>query len=252
MSKVVERAKKLYDQYTFGEFKYGRKRVKYYTLLKRVLDELPKGGYIYDIGCGRGFWFDIYREMSHVDKGQIVGVDLSPKNISYIRERGYEGYAQNILELSLPDSVSDVTIGIGVIHHTEDPFKAFTQLVRITKPSGYLYIAVYNKWHPYYYIVYKATWPLRLLYWHCHQNWLPDVLVAASSIIFQPLAKIILGEWLDKKTAKTMFMDQVMTPRAALFSKKNLEKYATASHCELIDCRYMLHSLMLEAIFRKK
>ncbi len=252
MDIITERTKELYDHYTFGEFKYGRKRVKYYSLLKKALDALPENGRIYDIGCGSGFWFDIYRETVCVEKAQITGVDLSPGNIARIRKQGYQGDVQNVLELSLPDAVSDVTIAIGVIHHTGDPFRAFTQLVRITKPAGLLYIAVYNKWHPYYYLVHKTAWPLRLLYWRFGQRWLPDAVIAMSSVIFQPLSKIMLGEWLDKKTAKTMFMDQVMTPRAALFSKKNLKDYAKACHCELIDCRVMLHSLMLEAVFRKK
>ncbi len=251
VSETLEQTKKLYDQYTFGDFKYGRKRIKYYTLLKRVLDELPQGGTIYDIGCGSGFWLDIYREMSSADRDHIVGVDLSPTNIAAIRERGYQGYEQNVLELDLPDSVSDATISIGVIHHTEDPSRAFGQLVRITKPSAYLYLAVYNKWHPYYYLVHRAAWPLRQLYWRFRQEWVPDAVLAAGSIVYQPLARVIIGEWLDKRTAKTMFMDQVMTPRAALFSKKDLEKYASAHGCELIACSRMLHSLMWEAVFRR-
>lgn len=76
MDKITKQAQELYDQYTYGEFSYGRERIRYYRLLKKALDTLPENGAVYDIGCGRGFWLDIYKEWTG-KRGQFFNCESS-------------------------------------------------------------------------------------------------------------------------------------------------------------------------------
>ena len=46
-------------------------------------------------------------------------------------------------DLPLEDESVDVALCWGVLHHTDDPERAFSELVRITKPGGHILIYVY-------------------------------------------------------------------------------------------------------------
>src|SRR3990172_9095253 len=50
----------------------------------------------------------------------------------------------SVFNIPLDDDYFDIVISSGVIHHTENPEKAFAELVRVLKPKGYLILYVYN------------------------------------------------------------------------------------------------------------
>ena len=145
--------------------------------------------------------------------------------------------------------MSNLTICNGVIHHTNDPFKAFSELVRITKPGGYIYLNVYNIWNPYFYLVHKAMFPIRFLYWNVNKKVI-DFIYPLSSIFFQPLAYLAMGNFLDEQTGKIFFMDQVITPRAHLFSQSMLLSYAKRMNCTVQEFNYNRYFLMLGTIIK--
>lgn len=248
MNKTIERAKEMYNEYNFGKFSYGDKRKKYAVLLPYFLQRINENHTLYDIGCGAGFWLNMYVE-SGVKKENITATDLSPNNIEHIKKQGFNAYCGNVLELNFKDNVSDFTICDGVIHHTSDPFKAFSELVRITKPGGHIYLVVYNIWNPYFYLIHKATFPIRYIYWNYNRK-IADITYGFSKILFQPIAYLILGKFLDEKTGKTMFMDQVITPRAHLFSKKTILSYAKRCNCKIEVFRYIEYFLELSCIIK--
>lgn len=154
------------------------------------------------------------------------------------------------MALDVPNSQADLTVCMGVIHHTKDPFLAFSELVRITKPGGLIYLSVYNKWHPYYYIVHKATAPIRYSYWHWSKRTL-DIIYPIAALFFQPLAYLVLGSFMDKRSGRIMFMDQVMTPRAELFSSSILTNFAKRSGCNIVDMSHNRYGLMLASVMVK-
>jgi ubiquinone/menaquinone biosynthesis C-methylase UbiE len=157
---VTDKAKELYDDITFGHLSYDRAR--HNPLLFRFLGMIKPGERVFDIGCGAGYWMQVYVDYG-VPKDCIVGVDISPTNVANLRKQGFHAEWGNVLELQLEDGVSDFTVCNGVIHHTNDPFRAFEELARITRPGGYIWLQVYNQWNPYYYIVHRAAYPLRYL-----------------------------------------------------------------------------------------
>jgi len=248
VKETTARTRSLYDEYRFGDFSYGSKREAYESLLFELLAKAAPGTELFDVGCGKGYWLDAYMRAG-IQKDRITCVDLAPANVEELRQRGFRAEVGNVLELEFPDHASDLTVSIGVIHHTHDPFKAFRELVRITKPGGVIYLNVYNKLHPYYYVVHKATFPLRWLYW----NWsgkVADVAYWFAKFAFQPLAWLVFGKFLDEKTGKTMFMDQVITPHAHLFTQGMLRSYAVECGCTIEGCRYNRYYLMLSAAIR--
>lgn len=245
---ISKNAKEMYNAYRYGNFNYSRE--KYATFLIKFLKKIPQGAKVFDIGCGTGYWFDLYLRMG-VAKKKLAGIDLAPKNIALLKKRGFNAKQGDILDLPLKRGVSDFTICDGVIHHCADPFKGFQELVKITKKGGYIYINVYNIWHPYFYIVHKATFPIRFLYWHWNKKAVENAVYPFVKLLLQPVSIIMLRKLLDDKTTRSLFFDQIMTPRAHLFSKRKLQIYANKTNCTIKEFSYNRYCLMLAAIIKK-
>lgn len=246
MKKLKDDVKILYGKYPFGDFEYDRS--KYNPLLKDFLKLRKKGDILYDIGCGDGYWFRAYSQYGFA-KNKIKGIDLSKKSVEHLKRLGYHVIEGDVLKLNLNNSVSNMTVCDGVIHHTINPSKSFEELVRITKSNGYIYINVYNKYHPYYYLVYRATWPLRYAYWNINKK----IIVPFQNIIV-PVLKFLLflvtGRVVTTKSAQTLFMDQVITPYAHLFSKKELVNLANKNGCKVLSLKYNKYYLMIGTILK--
>ena len=144
---------------------------------------------------------------------------FAPANIEELARRGFAAVCTNALSLDLKDNVSDFTFSQGVIHHTDNPFQAFRELVRITKPGGHIYLNLYNQWNPYFYLVHRATFPIRFIYWNVTTK-IASLVYPIAWALFQPVSLLVMGELLGRETARTFFMDQVITPRAYLFSRE--------------------------------
>jgi ubiquinone/menaquinone biosynthesis C-methylase UbiE len=103
-----------------------------------------------DAGCGGGR-FVIALAKSGAKK--VYGIDISKAAIvaarERARERGLSGVTEftnaSVLALPFPDAQFDYVVCSGVILLTEDPHKAFTELVRVLKPGGKLFLSVYGK-----------------------------------------------------------------------------------------------------------
>lgn len=186
-----------------------------------------------------------------IARQDIVALDLSPANSARLGKRGFKSACGDILALPLDDDVADFTICNGVIHHTPAPQNAFNEIVRITKPDGMIFLAVYNRWNPYFYLVHRATAPIRYVYWRWNRGVL-DLIYPFARILFQPLVYCVMGRFLDAHTGKTLLADQVFTPYAHLFSKRAIRRYAIQSGCEVLDFDHSGAYMLLTAILRKK
>jgi hypothetical protein len=72
------------------------------------------------------------------------------------------------------------------------------------------------------------------------------------NLFFQHITKLTMGSFLDRKSCKTIFMDQVITPRANLFGKGDLSKLAASHGLDIDEFGYSRPYIMLSAIMRKK
>jgi SAM-dependent methyltransferase len=248
MSDATPSTRALYDEYRFGRFSYGRKREEFEPPLFEALAGAGPETVLYDIGCGAGYWLDTYLRAG-IRKERITAIDLAPANVEHLRREGFDARIGNVLGLDIDAHSSDLTVCIGVLNACEDPARAFEELVRITRPGGRVYMNVYTRGHPYHYVVHGATYPIRYLYWNWSRT-VADVAYYVSLPLFQPLARIAMGRFLDHQTGKTMFMDRVIAPRAHLFSKSMLAGYASRCGCTIERFKYNRYFLMLSAIVR--
>ncbi|MBT4738657.1 MAG: class I SAM-dependent methyltransferase, partial [Flavobacteriales bacterium] len=121
--------------------------------LKEIIVE-NKDKVICDIGCGCGRNLLFASEYA----SKLIGVDLSEESLGFakkfVQSENMELKIGNNLEIPLESNFSDLVISDGVCHHTGDTVGAFKECVRVLKPGGNLYLAVYKKYR-YYPFLYK-------------------------------------------------------------------------------------------------
>lgn len=103
-----------------------------------------------DAGCGGGRFLIA---LSRLGAKKVVGIDISAEAVAAanqrIQEKGFVGTAEakqsSVLEIPFPDASFDYVVSSGVIHHTPDPKKGFSELVRVLRPGGKLFLSVYGR-----------------------------------------------------------------------------------------------------------
>ena len=111
-------------------------------------DTALKGLHVLDAGCG-GFAGGVAVALA-LGAASATGIDFSEANIEAARRRfAAEPRArfrvENLLDLHIPDDTFDFVYCNGVLMITEDPDRAFRELVRVLKPGGRIYLGVYGR-----------------------------------------------------------------------------------------------------------
>ncbi|HLF59410.1 MAG TPA: methyltransferase domain-containing protein [Alphaproteobacteria bacterium] len=106
-----------------------------------------RGKRVLDDGCGPG-WFTV----QYAAAGALVeALDLAPRAVQITRDHlAYRGLSADVRvanaeELPFPDKSFDLVFSSGVLHHTPNTFKAFTECRRVLKPGGRAKITLYRK-----------------------------------------------------------------------------------------------------------
>jgi SAM-dependent methyltransferase len=113
----------------------GRRKV-----LHAELDRLPlaPGARILDAGCGSGRTLE---ELAPL--GTVSGLELDPSAAAVARARGKGDVVEGRLEeLPWDDATFDLITCLDVIEHTPDDRVTLRELLRVTKPGGYLLLTV--------------------------------------------------------------------------------------------------------------
>jgi ubiquinone/menaquinone biosynthesis C-methylase UbiE len=112
------------------------------SLLRRY--ELPEEARILDAGCGTGEGASRLAEL--FPSASVLGVDIVDHHLALARSR-YAKLAprlrfehQSIFELQVEDRSFDLTVCRHVIHAIPYPDRVVRELVRVTRPGGYLHI----------------------------------------------------------------------------------------------------------------
>jgi SAM-dependent methyltransferase len=106
-----------------------------------------RGGSVLDVGCGPGNALVALARRA----GRAVGVDVSERTLSLARERlraaacAAEVQQGDALALPFPDASFDHVVAAGSLHHTGDAARGFRELVRVLKPGGSGFVAVYAR-----------------------------------------------------------------------------------------------------------
>lgn len=110
----------------------------------------PTGKRILDAGCGNGglsiaFW---------MAGAKPTGIDIE-KDLYDIALRQKEAYGADIdfhlydgFKLPFPSNEFDMAVSVSVLEHTTDPVMYLSEIMRVLKPGGFLYLGFPNKLWP--------------------------------------------------------------------------------------------------------
>ena len=145
--KLSERAAKDRDLFNDIADRYYRKdiipssRIPRKHRLLRTFSVVPwrPGLRVLEVGCGCGYAAD-YLEGLYAD---YVGVDYAERLVEYARRlHGRDNVRFEAADINdyRPPGPVDVVVMIGVLHHFDEPDKAFKRIVEMLKPGGWLVV----------------------------------------------------------------------------------------------------------------
>jgi len=110
-----------------------------YGELNKCFSELKEGSKVLDVGC---FGFQVFNACNRMQKSVIhYGVDYCSPETSLIPP----GFTFNKVDLNIEklphtNDFFDLIIATHIIEHLKDPISFFSELVRVCKPGGKIYI----------------------------------------------------------------------------------------------------------------
>ena len=157
--KIEEKVTNMYNQVPYpeyGETPLSDEYIKKKEYIDHVLgfsgnfDNVYKGKNILEGGCGTG------RESMYLalKEAKLTAIDITDKSLDIAEKQSQKYNFKNkisftkasVLDLPFENNTFDIVISSGVIHHTADPNKAFSELARVLKKDGILILYVYNNY----------------------------------------------------------------------------------------------------------
>jgi len=185
---------------------------------------LRPGQCIAEIGCGPG------RATLYLTRCRFVvlAIDISFASLLLARRRAPDAayVTATNLHLPLPDESCDAVVSDGVIHHTADPLRAFTENVRVLKPGGHLYLACYNRRGYYYYLYTHIGVPVR---WLAKRRWGRALVHATLLPLYYLVHLVKSGGKRTWRGARHFFYDYLITPRASFHSRDEIEHWCRSA-----------------------
>ena len=130
----------------YKEYRYFRYCVEWHIPLLVPFSE-TKNKSVLEIGCGNGADGTLFAQAG----ARYTGVDLTHAAVDSARKHfgvlGLQGNFQieNAERLSFPDEHFDFVYSYGVLHHTANPTKAFSEVRRVLKPGGKAVLMLYHR-----------------------------------------------------------------------------------------------------------
>lgn len=198
-------------------------------LLLRLLNALAPDAFVLDVGCGPG------RVMAFLGYRHIraLGLDRSFTSVQLMKQRcQLPGIVADNLALPLADGCADMVISDGVLHHTEDPEQAFSELCRMLRPGGILFLAIYRPRGHY-------KWLYRFpggIFRRAVRRQLPRLLVHATALPLYYLAHVL--RWRRRRSwrgIRNLFYDYFITPRVHFLHRDTIEEWCRRSGVRLAE-----------------
>lgn len=120
---------------------FDRTRYKIWPEIEKFINNLEPNSLVGDIGCGNGKNMLVSRKDL-----MFKGMDLSSEFVKICLSKELDVINGNILNIPFENNYFDHTMSVAVIHHLHDKkdrIKAITELLRITKQNGTIFIYVW-------------------------------------------------------------------------------------------------------------
>jgi ubiquinone/menaquinone biosynthesis C-methylase UbiE len=159
---IERRTAEIYeDIHPFTDIEY---TIDYYLKTLGIEPEYFRGKHVVDCGFGGTGWAS--ELFARSGAATVSGVDLNPRWAERLRGRlaKYDVPTDlrpgNVLDLPFEDERFDYVHSHGVMHHTVDWKRGVSEMVRVLKPGGAMYLGVYARFGPLGRAIY---WTLRSL-----------------------------------------------------------------------------------------
>ena len=123
----------------------GKRKVHWHRV-KTFIEDLPKGSYVADIGCGDGKYFGLNPDVFLLGCDRSIKLlevsqndDESPGSSSNFSTHRYETFSCDAVKLPLRSNVFDAALCIAVLHHlstVDRRIAVLRELLRITRFGG--------------------------------------------------------------------------------------------------------------------
>jgi 2-polyprenyl-3-methyl-5-hydroxy-6-metoxy-1,4-benzoquinol methylase len=128
------------------------KRKSDYEVYKKyylpILRDIPKDSKIIDLGCGSGYMLQFLSSMGYKD---LYGVDISPEQISKLKQRGISGEVENLFVFFNKHSAKyDVIFALDIVEHfkKEELLWLFSGMFNLLNENGLIIIHTPNGQSP--------------------------------------------------------------------------------------------------------
>jgi ubiquinone/menaquinone biosynthesis C-methylase UbiE len=109
------------------------------TLRERVVQTVPQGAAVLDVGCGVGETMILLRDQRDC---QCSGLDIAPSAISGVLSKGMTAKLATLPNIPYPDGAFDVVVCTETLEHVSDAAGTLREVHRVLKPEGLLIMSV--------------------------------------------------------------------------------------------------------------
>lgn len=113
----------------------------YEGLFDFILEKVPYGAKVLDVGCGIGRLAKLMRDKRDA---KVTGLDFSVKACEQLAREGFETIVSKLPKIPQPDNTFDVVIATEVLEHLDHPEKTLKQMVLVLKTGGVIMCSVPN------------------------------------------------------------------------------------------------------------
>jgi len=220
---VTSRVKAFYEDITFPNYDglegFGDivRKGAANSFSSALLNAIGFNKLVLEIGCGTG-------QLSHylqLNNNEVLGVDLSVSSLSLAIKHKLENdlhrssfVQMDVFDLAIKDASFDAVVCNGVLHHTPNPRRAFTEIVRTVKPGGLVVVGLYNRFA-------RIPFKLRSLLFRLVRRQHKDVVSRRSN---------------DPRKVSTWIRDQYFNPHETLHTLDEVLRWFREERIEFVNC----------------
>lgn len=169
---TTEQVRKLYNEVPYSA--YGMDCFPVIKSLRLTPKQLPEWGRdksVLEVGCGAGHIICYLAGFAH----KATGVDISSKSLELARKKSAELGVANVDFLQADffdeeflkqyEASFDYILCYGVLHHTNNPYLGFTNLLRLLKPGAQITVGLYSRTE----LVYRIK--RKIVLWLAGKDW---------------------------------------------------------------------------------
>ncbi len=234
----MEKVKQFYNKTPFPDYELDRFNDKedldvYSWEFPRILDRSIRKGSVIDVGCGTS-QLSAYLSLNK----EVLGIDFSSSSLRKAKALKRKLKLNNLklkeVDIMKPIKIKerfDYLLCLGVLHHTENAYQGFKNILPLLKDKGYIAIGLYNK---------TGRIPLKV------RIFLAKTIFKNNKRIKDYFIKLQIGDVEDKERARGWWNDQYLHPHETTHNLGEVLRWFKKNNIEYYQCVPTLSNYDLE------